>query len=172
MLNRARVLPVLAIVPILVLGPGFAFGPFAGAALAQQDLTGQSGDGAPAAAEEENAAAVPGADRDADARSQQAAPYEDRLMRLAEVTGSVHYLRNLCREEEESGWRASIEALIGAETEDGSRRRRQMIAAFNRGYRSFAAVYTECTAAAVAAERRYRREGATLAGEIVARYGN
>ena len=48
----------------------------------------------------------------------------------------------------------------------------KLTAAFNRGYRSFAAIYTACTDSAVVAEERYRNEGATLATEITARFGN
>ena len=51
-------------------------------------------------------------------------------------------------------------------------RTRQLTAAFNRGYRSFASVYVTCTDSAIAAEEQYRREGATLAREIAAKYGN
>ena len=48
----------------------------------------------------------------------------------------------------------------------------RLTAAYNRGYRSFASVYTSCTPAAVRAEQNYRNEGATLATEITARFGN
>jgi uncharacterized protein (TIGR02301 family) len=47
-----------------------------------------------------------------------------------------------------------------------------LTAAFNRGYRSFAAVHTACTDAALTAAERYRNEGATLATEIASRFGN
>ncbi|RON11983.1 TIGR02301 family protein, partial [Pseudomonas frederiksbergensis] len=50
--------------------------------------------------------------------------------------------------------------------------RQRMTAAFNRGYRSFAAIHSSCTRAAVMAEEGYRNEGATLAQEIAARFGN
>ena len=51
-------------------------------------------------------------------------------------------------------------------------RKERLTAAFNRGYRSFASVYASCTEQAVVAEQRYRNEGATLATEITARFGN
>ncbi|MDI7861121.1 TIGR02301 family protein [Rhizobiaceae bacterium n13] len=100
------------------------------------------------------------------------APYDDRLIRLSEILGSVHYLRNLCNPEKEDGWRAAMQQLLDKETSNEPKRRAQLTAAFNRGYRSFASVYTTCTAAAVVAEERYRNEGATLATEIAARFGN
>ncbi|OCW57719.1 TIGR02301 family protein [Hoeflea olei] len=98
--------------------------------------------------------------------------YEPRLLRLAEILGSVQYLRNLCNSEGESDWRDSMQALLDSETAGEADRREQLTAGYNRGYRAFASVYTSCTDAAVVAEERYRREGATLVAEIVSRYGN
>ncbi|MBW8322255.1 MAG: TIGR02301 family protein [Rhizobium sp.] len=100
------------------------------------------------------------------------APYDDKLARLSEILGAVHYLRNLCNKDGEPGWREAMQALIDAETASEPKRRARMVAAYNRGYRSFASVYTTCTTSAVAAEGLYRNEGATLAVEIAARYGN
>lgn len=99
------------------------------------------------------------------------APYDERLERLSEIVGSVHYLHGLCAAEPDERWRELMAELLEAETLDPQRRAR-MTAAFNRGYRAFASVYTECTEAAAAARARYRSEGATLASEIIARYGN
>ena len=99
-------------------------------------------------------------------------PYEARLLRLAEILGSVQYLRNLCGSEEENGWRDSMQALLNSETAGEADRRQQLTAGYNRGFRAFASVYTTCTEAAVVAEERYRHEGATLVAEIVSRYGN
>lgn len=113
-------------------------------------------------------------------------PYDDRLIRLSEIVGSVHYLQTLCRTEpasdaddgqeagpsnEVSDWRDLMEQLIAAEAPEAARSAR-LTAAFNRGYRSFASVYTRCTPSAEAARARYRSEGATLASEIIARFGN
>jgi uncharacterized protein (TIGR02301 family) len=100
------------------------------------------------------------------------APYDDRLARLSEVLGSVHYLRTLCKAAKDDDWRAAMRKLLDAETTSEPARRERMTAAFNRGYRSFASVYTDCTPAAIVAEEGYRNEGATLAAEIAARFGN
>jgi uncharacterized protein (TIGR02301 family) len=99
-------------------------------------------------------------------------PYEARLLRLAEIIGSIQYLRNLCNPEGETGWRESMQALLDSETVGEPGRREQLTAGYNRGFRAFASVYTVCTASALVAEERYRHEGATLIAEIVARYGN
>jgi uncharacterized protein (TIGR02301 family) len=99
------------------------------------------------------------------------APYDGRLMRLAEILGSVHYLRNLCKGGE-TEWRGLMEQLLAEETRGEPQRAARLTASFNRGYRSFAATYVKCTPQAIAAEEKYRAEGATLATEIAARYGN
>ena len=104
--------------------------------------------------------------------SQAVAPYDERLARLSEILGSVHYLRNLCNPGKEDEWRTAMQQLLEKETANEPKRRERMTAAFNRGYRSFASVYTNCTPAAIIAEERYRIEGATLATEIAARFGN
>jgi uncharacterized protein (TIGR02301 family) len=98
------------------------------------------------------------------------APFEPQLMRLAEVLGSLHYLRNLCGEAGNQ-WRAEMEKLIEAENPDEMRRAR-FVASFNRGYRSFDGVYTYCTQSATAAIGRYMKEGEALSRDIAARYSN
>ena len=102
---------------------------------------------------------------------EKATPYDDRLMRMAEVLGSVHYLRNLCIGNE-TEWRQMMETLLAEETANEPQRAARLTAAFNRGYRSFAATYVKCTPQAIAAEEKYRAEGATLAAEIAGRFGN
>ncbi|WP_165220833.1 TIGR02301 family protein [Affinirhizobium pseudoryzae] len=99
------------------------------------------------------------------------APYDAQLLRLAEILGSVHYLRTLCGADS-ADWRTSMQTLLDAETLNEPKRREKLTASFNRGYRAFAGVHTTCTPAARQAEERYRNEGATLAAEIATRYGN
>lgn len=98
------------------------------------------------------------------------APYDDDLMRLAELLGSLHYLRNLCGDTQTT-WRDQMEALMQVEDPEPERRAR-FVASFNRGYRSFDSIYTACTASAVEAIERYMLEGETLSKEVAARYGN
>ena len=64
-------------------------------------------------------------------------PFDAGLMRLAEVLGSLHFLRNLCGEKGDQ-WRGLMERLLAAENPDEERRAR-FVANFNRGYRSFEA---------------------------------
>jgi uncharacterized protein (TIGR02301 family) len=99
------------------------------------------------------------------------APYDGQLLRLAEVLGSISYLRSLCGAPQED-WRQSMRQLLDNDAANEPARRERLTAAYNRGYRSFAAVHGSCTAAARTAEERYRNEGATLATEIASRFGN
>lgn len=98
------------------------------------------------------------------------APFDPALLRLSEILGSLHFLRNLCGE---SGmqWRDKMEQIITAENPDEARKAK-FIASFNRGYRSFQASYKSCTASAIEAINRYTREGAQISSEVAGRYGN
>lgn len=98
------------------------------------------------------------------------APFEQPMLRLAEVLGSLHYLRNLCGEPGEA-WRKEMEDLLATEN-PAPERRAKFIASFNRGYRSFDGVYVSCTASATEAITRYMKEGEALARDIATRYGN
>jgi uncharacterized protein (TIGR02301 family) len=97
-------------------------------------------------------------------------PYEDQLLRLSEILGAVHYLRQLCLADEKDTWRQQMELLLEAEQPDDQRRRR-MVDRFNRGYEGFRSVYRTCTAAATESANRYLQEGARISAEITARYG-
>lgn len=97
-------------------------------------------------------------------------PFEGDLMRLSEILGALHYLRNLCGESGQD-WRGRMEALIEAENPDEARRAR-LTASFNRGYRSFETTYATCTSSALAAIARYMKEGEALARDTATRYGN
>jgi uncharacterized protein (TIGR02301 family) len=99
------------------------------------------------------------------------APFDPDLQRLAEILGSLHYLRSVCGANEGQKWRNEMRALIDAEAPSGERRRK-IVASFNRGYRGFQQTYRTCTPAADLAIRRYLEEGARIARDITARYAN
>jgi uncharacterized protein (TIGR02301 family) len=106
------------------------------------------------------------------ARAQDAAaPFDGDLQRLAEILGTLHYLRGICGSNEGSKWRNQMQALIDAETPSGERRAR-MIAGFNRGYNGFQQSYRTCTPAASVAIRRYIEEGSKISRDLTARYAN
>ena len=100
-----------------------------------------------------------------------AAPFDPDLLRLAEILGSLHYLRGICGANEGQKWRNQMQALVDAETPSGDRRDR-MIASFNRGYRGFQQSYRTCTPAANTAIRRYLAEGSKISRDLTARYAN
>jgi uncharacterized protein (TIGR02301 family) len=66
------------------------------------------------------------------ARAVEVVPFDTGLERLAEILGSLHYLRGICGANEGNKWRTEMQALIDAEAPSASS---QFIAHFNRGYR-------------------------------------
>ena len=96
--------------------------------------------------------------------------YEAQMMRLAEILGGLHYLRELCGANEGQTWRDEMKKLIDAE-EPTNERRVALIAQFNRGFRAYREIYRECTPAAIEANDRYIRQGIQLSAEIPNRYG-
>ena len=100
-----------------------------------------------------------------------AAPFDGELQRLAEILGTLHYLRGICGTNEGLKWRNEMQALVDAETPSGERRAR-MIAGFNRGYNGFQQTYRTCTPAASIAIRRYIEEGSKISRDLTARYAN
>ncbi len=97
-------------------------------------------------------------------------PFEPGLLRLSEVLGSLHFLRNLCGEKGDT-WRAEMEKLLATENPEPERRAK-FVARFNRGYRAFENTYSTCTVSATEAISRYMKEGEELSREISTRYGN
>jgi uncharacterized protein (TIGR02301 family) len=95
--------------------------------------------------------------------------YEDKLLRLAEILGSLSFLRNLCGESDGGAWRGEMSALLTAE-EPGPQRRQRLIARFNHGFETYNAVYRSCTPSAERAIARYLGEGQALASDVRSRY--
>jgi uncharacterized protein (TIGR02301 family) len=119
-----------------------------------------------------NALAQENSESDADKPKIKVLPpaYDEQMMRLSEILGALHYLRELCGANEGQQWRDEMRNLIVKE-EPTDERRALMTARFNRGFRGFQETYRECTDAAIEANDRYIFEGAKLAGEIPSRYG-
>lgn len=92
-------------------------------------------------------------------------PYDAKLMRLAEILGAVHYLRELCGANEGQTWRKRMEDLIEGEG-NASLRRAQLTSRFNNGYRSYSRTYQSCTPSAQTAVTRFLAEGAEIATEL------
>ena len=94
-----------------------------------------------------------------------ARPYDTKLLRLAEILGAVHYLRELCGANEGQTWRNRMQELIEGEGA-ASLRRAQLTSRFNNGYRSYSRTYQTRTPSAQTAVTRFLAEGAEIAGEL------
>jgi uncharacterized protein (TIGR02301 family) len=95
--------------------------------------------------------------------------YEDKLLRLAEILGSLHFLRGLCGDGDAGAWRKEMEALLAAES-PGPLRRARLIGRFNHGLETFNATYRSCTPSARRAIWLYLQHGRAISSDIQARY--
>lgn len=93
-------------------------------------------------------------------------PYDDRLFRLTEILGAVHYLRELCSANDGQLWRERMQELITAEGTSALRRAR-LTRSFNQGYRSYGRTYTSCTPSAQTAIERFLAEGSEISETLV-----
>ena len=93
-------------------------------------------------------------------------PYDEKLMRLAEILGAMHYLRELCSANEGSLWRDKMKDLLDAEGATALRRAR-LTRSFNQGYRSYRRTYVSCTPTAQTSISRFMNEGVQLSESLV-----
>jgi uncharacterized protein (TIGR02301 family) len=93
-------------------------------------------------------------------------PYDDKLLRLAEVLGAVHYLRELCGANEGQIWRERMRDLIDSEGSSPVRKAR-LTKGFNQGYTSYSRTYRACTPSAQTAANRFMSEGFQIADTLV-----
>jgi uncharacterized protein (TIGR02301 family) len=96
--------------------------------------------------------------------------YEPDMLRLAEVIGSLAFLRQLCGGAEAPAWRARMTELLDAEGTTPGRKER-LAGAYNRGFRGFALTYRTCTAAAEEATARLSADGERLLRILAGRFG-
>jgi uncharacterized protein (TIGR02301 family) len=92
-------------------------------------------------------------------------PYDNDLMRLAEILGAIHYLRELCGAEEGQLWREQMKDILRNEGTTAVRRAK-LVNAFNDGYRGYRRTYRSCTQSATLATTRFSAEGATIAASL------
>jgi uncharacterized protein (TIGR02301 family) len=92
-------------------------------------------------------------------------PYDNKLMRLAEILGAVHYLRELCGADEGQMWRQQMEEILRNEGTTAVRRAK-LVNKFNDGYRGYRRTYRNCTQSATLATRRFSTEGAQIAASL------
>ena len=113
------------------------------------------GDDLPAIVPRESTAPPPPDDR----------AYDSKLMRLAEILGAVHYLRELCGAQEGQLWRDQMKEILRNEGTTAVRRAK-LVNAFNDGYRGYRRTYRNCTQSATLATTRFSTEGATIAASL------
>jgi uncharacterized protein (TIGR02301 family) len=95
-----------------------------------------------------------------------AKPYDEKLVRLSEILGAVHYLRELCGQNDGQQWRDRMREIL--EADGGSALRKAMLTrGFNNGYRSYGRTYQSCTPTAQSAISRFLAEGAQIADGLV-----
>ncbi len=95
-----------------------------------------------------------------------AKPYDEKLVRLSEILGAVHYLRELCGQSDGQQWRDRMREILDAD--GGSALRKAMLTrGFNNGYRSYGRTYQSCTPTAQSAISRFLAEGAQIADGLV-----
>lgn len=98
-------------------------------------------------------------------------PFRPQVARLAEILGAVSYLDELCSKGQVDDWRASMQALLEAQSRT-ELEKSQMAGAFNRGYRGYRMTYRACTTNARSALLRFLDEGRRIARDVVDRYGS
>ncbi|MCL4766362.1 MAG: TIGR02301 family protein [Hyphomicrobiaceae bacterium] len=100
------------------------------------------------------------------ASAQDARPYDEKLLRLSEVLGAVHYLRELCGADEGQLWRDRMRELMDAEGTSALRRAR-LTRSFNKGYQGYSRTYRTCTPSAQTAVTRFLAEATQIADGLV-----
>lgn len=97
-------------------------------------------------------------------------PYQDRLDHLAELMGTLAFMRDLCGDSDGAAWRSRMEALLAAESATSASRDR-LAGSYNRGYSGYALSYRACTPAAEAVIGRSLGEGAKIAADVAIHFG-
>jgi uncharacterized protein (TIGR02301 family) len=92
-------------------------------------------------------------------------PYDNKLMRLTEILGAVHYLRELCGANEGQLWRDQMKEILKTEGTTAVRRAK-LVNSFNDGYRGYRRTYRSCTQSATLATTRFSTEGAEIAASL------
>jgi uncharacterized protein (TIGR02301 family) len=94
-------------------------------------------------------------------------PYDNQLFRLAEILGTLHYLRELCGANEGQVWREHMRELVSSEGTNALRRAK-LVESFNRGYRDYSRTYRACTPPALVAIQRFIDQATTISDALLA----
>lgn len=96
--------------------------------------------------------------------------YEPQLLQLAEIIGSLAYLRTLCEAPDARAWSERMTGLVEAEGRTPQRRNR-LTAAYNRGFKAYAALHRQCSEGSREAAARLAVQGDQLSKALAGRYG-
>ncbi len=91
--------------------------------------------------------------------------YDRQLMRLAEILGAVHYLRELCNGTDGQRWRSAVDDLVRSEGTTALRRA-TIAKRFNLGYRSYRRAYRRCTPSARSTIDRFFKEAIKISEDL------
>ncbi len=94
-------------------------------------------------------------------------PYDTQLLRLAEIMGTLHYLRELCGANEGQVWREQMRELVASEG-SSALRRAKLVDSFNRGYRDYSRTYRTCTQPARVAIQRFMDQASAITDGLIA----
>jgi uncharacterized protein (TIGR02301 family) len=100
------------------------------------------------------------------AQSLENRPYDEKLHRLSEILGAVHFLRELCGNSDGQLWRERMREVLDAEGTSALRKAR-LTRSFNNGYRSYSRTYQTCTPSAQTAVMKFMTEAAEIADTLV-----
>jgi uncharacterized protein (TIGR02301 family) len=95
--------------------------------------------------------------------------YEASLLRLAEVLGSLYFLRGLCGSGDADSWKADMASILSAEA-PGPVRKSRLVARFNHGFETFNAMHRSCTPASRRAMTLYLDEARRTVSDVRLRY--
>ncbi len=93
--------------------------------------------------------------------------YDTQLFRLAELLGTLHYLRELCGGNEGQVWREQMRELAASEGASALRRAK-LVESFNRGYRDYSRTYRTCTQPALTAIQHYMDQASAITDGLIA----
>ena len=92
-------------------------------------------------------------------------PYQNQLLRLSELIGSIHFLSLVCRPDEPQVWYDKMQDILKVEGNTTLQRAR-LVERFNSGFKSFQSVYRKCSPSAETLLDQYLDEGEKIVDDL------
>lgn len=96
-------------------------------------------------------------------------PYEQGLLRLVTIIGSLEFLHPLCDLQNKGVWKAQMANLLEAE-EPSPARRARMMATYNKSFEVLEQVHRTCTSTVQLILQRYEAEAVELTRTLATTY--